>query len=139
MTAAQFTLIFIAALALTTLAKLWLARRHLAHIAAHRAAVPNAFHDKVQLGDHQKAADYTSAKTRFDMLGALFDAALLLAFTLAGGIQYIADLCNGWFGAPIAQGMATHRRGAGDCIRCWKPRSISTAPSSSRRVSVSTK
>ena len=40
MTAAQFTSIFIAALALTTLAKLWLARRHLAHIAAHRAAVP---------------------------------------------------------------------------------------------------
>ncbi len=107
MTAAQFTAIFIAALALTTLAKLWLARRHLAHIAMHRAAVPEAFHEKVQLGDHQKAADYTSAKTRFDMLGTLFDAALLLAFTLAGGIQYIANLCNGWFSTPILQGMAT--------------------------------
>jgi STE24 endopeptidase len=106
MTAAQFTFIFIAALALTTLAKLWLARRHLAYIAAHRAAVPDAFHEKVGLGDHQKAADYTSAKTRFDMLGTLFDAALLLAFTLGGGIQSIADLCNSWFSAPIAQGMA---------------------------------
>jgi STE24 endopeptidase len=107
MTAAQFTFIFAAALALTTLAKLWLARRHLAHIAAHRTAVPDAFHEKIQLGDHQKAADYTSAKTRFDMLGTLFDAALLLAFTLGGGIQSIADLCNSWFSAPIAQGMAT--------------------------------
>jgi STE24 endopeptidase len=107
MTATLFTFIFIAALALTTLAKLWLARRHLAHIAAHRTAVPDAFHEKVQLGDHQKAAEYTSAKTRFDMLGALFDTALLLAFTLAGGIQSIADLGNGWFNAPIAQGMAT--------------------------------
>jgi STE24 endopeptidase len=107
MTATQFSVIFISALALTTLAKLWLARRHLAHIATHRAAVPEAFHEKVQLGDHQKAADYTSAKTRFDMLGTLFDAALLLAFTLAGGIQFIADLCNGWFNSPIAQGMAT--------------------------------
>jgi STE24 endopeptidase len=106
MTATIFTLIFIAALVLTTLAKLWLARRHLAHIAAHRTAVPDAFHEKIQLGDHQKAADYTSAKTRFDMLGALFDAALLLAFTLAGGIQSIANLSNGWFSAPIAQGMA---------------------------------
>lgn len=57
MTAIQFSFIFIAALALTTLAKLWLARRHLAHIAAHRAAVPEAFHEKVQLGDQQKAAD----------------------------------------------------------------------------------
>lgn len=111
MTATQFTFIFIAALALTTLAKLWLARRHLAHIAAHRTAVPEAFHEKVQLTDHQKAADYTSAKTRFDMLGALFDAALLLAFTVAGGIQYIAGMVSanpgGWFGTPIMQGMAT--------------------------------
>jgi len=106
MTATHFTLIFIAALALTTLSKLWLARRHLAYIAAHRTAVPVAFHEKIQLGDHQKAADYTSAKTRFDMLGALFDAALLLAFTLAGGIQSIADLSNGWFSAPISQGLA---------------------------------
>ena len=103
----QFTFIFIAAVAATTLAKLWLARRHLAHIASHRAAVPEAFHEKVRLDQHQKAADYTSAKTRFDMLGALFDAALLLAFTLGGGIQFIANLCNGWFGTPIVQGMAT--------------------------------
>jgi len=107
MTAAIFTSIFIAALALTTLAKLWLARRHLAHIATNRAAVPDAFHDRIQLADHQKAADYTSAKTRFNMLGTLFDAALLLAFTLGGGIQFIADKCNGWFSAPLAQGMAT--------------------------------
>jgi STE24 endopeptidase len=106
MTATQFTFIFIAALAFTTLARLWLARRHLAHIAAHRAAVPEAFREKVRLADHQKAADYTSAKTRFAMLGMLFDAGLLLAFTLGGGIQFIADLCRGWFSAPLVQGMA---------------------------------
>src|SRR3990172_6442334 len=107
MTATQFTFIFIAALAFTTFAKLWLARRHLAYIAAHRAAVPEAFRENIQLADHQKAADYTSAKTRLAMLGMLFDAALLLAFTLGGGIQFIADLCRGWFSAPLAQGMAT--------------------------------
>lgn len=107
MTALQFTFIFIAAVAATTLAKLWLARRHLAHIARHRAAVPEAFHEQVRLDQHQKAADYTSAKTRFDMLGALFDAVLLLAFTLGGGIQFIANLCNDWFSTTIMQGMAT--------------------------------
>ena len=105
MTATQFTLIFIAALALTTLAKLWLARRQLAHIATHRASVPVAFREKIELEDHQKAADYTSAKTRFAMLSMLFNAVLLLAFTLAGGIQFIADLCAGWFEAPLVQGM----------------------------------
>ena len=107
MTATQFSLIFISALLLTTLAKLWLANRHLAHIAAHRAAVPEAFREKIQLTDHQKAADYTAAKTRFAMLGVLFDAALLLAFTLAGGIQYIADLSANWLATPLTQGMAT--------------------------------
>ncbi|TAN73888.1 MAG: M48 family peptidase, partial [Gallionella sp.] len=107
MTATLFTSIFIAALLLNTLAKLWLARRHLLYVAAHRAAVPDAFREKIQLSDHQKAADYTSAKTRFAMLGALFDATLLLAFTLAGCIQLIADICTGWFGSPLAQGMAT--------------------------------
>ncbi len=107
MTATQFTVIFISALAFTSLAKLWLARRHLAHIAAHRAAVPEAFREKIALADHQKAADYTSAKTRFAMLGILFDAALLLAFTLGGGIQFLADLCNNRFNSPLTQGVAT--------------------------------
>jgi STE24 endopeptidase len=112
MTATNFSLIFITALVLTTLAKLWLARRHLSYIAAHRASVPEAFNEKIPLSDHQKAADYTSAKTRFDMLGTVFDAALLLAFTLGGGIQSVSDLIStklgtGWFDSPIAQGVAT--------------------------------
>jgi len=107
MTASQFTLVFVAALALTTLAKFWLARRQLAHISAHRAAVPEAFREKIELEDHQKAADYTSAKTRFSMLTMLFDAVLLLAFTLAGGIQFIADISRAWFDAPLTQGMAS--------------------------------
>ncbi|MCR4303040.1 MAG: M48 family metallopeptidase [Gallionella sp.] len=106
MTAAQFTIIFITTLAITTLARLWLASRHLAHIVAHRDQVPAAFRDKIQLSDHQKAAGYTSAKTRLGMLSALFDAALLLVFTLAGGIQFIAGLCNAWFSAPLMQGVA---------------------------------
>ena len=106
MTATQFTLVFVAALACTSLARLWLARRHLAHIAAHRAAVPEAFREKIALAEHQKAADYTSAKTRLAMLDVLFDAALLLAFTLGGGIQFIADVCNSWLDAPLAQGVA---------------------------------
>jgi len=107
MTATQFSLIFIATLAFTTLARLWLARRHLAHIAAHRSAVPEAFREQILLSNHQKAADYTSAKTRFAMLGFLFDAALLLVFTVAGGIQWIADMAQAWFSSPLIQGGAT--------------------------------
>lgn len=107
MTATQFTLFFIASLALTTVAKLWLARRHLAHIAAHRDAVPEAFRSKVSLEEHHKAANYTSAKTRFDMTSTLFDTTLLFAFTVMGGIQFVSDLCFGWFDTPLLQGVAT--------------------------------
>jgi len=107
MTATQFTIIFIAALALTTLAKIWLARRHLAHVATHRNAVPEAFSLQIALDSHQKAADYTCAKTRFAMLGIVFDAALLLVFTLGGGIQLASELCQGWFDSALLQGVAT--------------------------------
>jgi STE24 endopeptidase len=106
MTAFLFSVLFASTLLLTTLAKLWLARRHLAHIAAHRTEVPQAFHEKIDLAAHQKAADYTSTKTRFAMLATLFDAALLLAFTLGGGIQWIADFWLHTFASPIAQGMS---------------------------------
>ncbi|MDP1634864.1 MAG: M48 family metallopeptidase, partial [Gallionellaceae bacterium] len=106
MSATQFTYLFIEVLALSTLLKLWLARRHLAHIAAHRAAVPDAFSGQIQLSDHQKAADYTTAKTRFSTLGIQFDALLLLAFTAGGGIQWISVQCQSLFSQPIAQGMA---------------------------------
>lgn len=107
MTATQFTVFFLAALLLTSLVKFWLARRHLQHIAAHRAAVPDAFQAHIALEDHQKAADYTSAKTQFAMWSVLFDALMLVVFTLGGGVQFIAGLCNGWFANPLMQGMAT--------------------------------
>jgi STE24 endopeptidase len=107
MTATQFTYIFIQLLAFTTLFKLWLARRHLAHIAHHRDVVPDAFREQIELESHQKAADYTIAKTRFSMLGIQFDAALLLIFTVAGGIQRVSEFCQGWFDTPLTQGVAT--------------------------------
>ncbi|MBI3903830.1 MAG: M48 family metallopeptidase [Nitrosomonadales bacterium] len=106
MTPILFSMLFVAALLLTTLAKLWLARRHLACMAANRAAVPPAFSSSIALADHQKAADYTSARTRLGMLSVLFDAVLLLAFTLGGSIQYFAVFWQGILTDSIAQGMA---------------------------------
>jgi len=106
MTATLFTNLFIAAVLLTTSVKLWLARRHLAHVAAHRASVPAAFSEKIELAAHQKAADYTSAKTRHAMLAAIFDALVLLALTLGGGIQWLAELWQQTFDSIIVQGIA---------------------------------
>ena len=107
MSASLFTILFIATLVLTTLAKLWLAQRHLAYIASHRDRVPDAFAGQISLASHQKGADYTSAKTRFSMLSILFDAVLLLGFTLAGGIEKISELSAHWFSGSLAQGIVT--------------------------------
>jgi STE24 endopeptidase len=97
--------LFIAALLLSTLGRLWLARRQLVCVAAHRAEVPAAFRDRIDLAAHQKAADYTAAKTRLAMLSVAFDAIVLLGFTLGGGIQWLANAWSPIFSGAIAQGI----------------------------------
>ena len=63
-----FSIVFLAALALATAARLWLASRHVGHVQAHRDSVPGAFAAEISLDVHQKAADYTCAKTRLAMV-----------------------------------------------------------------------
>ncbi len=106
MTSFQFSALFISALLITTLVKLWLARRHLRHIQKHRAQVPPDFSAQIDLAAHQKAADYTRAKTHLGLLNVLFDAALLLMFTLGGGIQQVADWALLFFDDSIMRGAA---------------------------------
>jgi STE24 endopeptidase len=80
------TLLFSAALVGSLLLKFWLATRQVRHVVAHRDAVPAAFRGTVTLNAHQRAADYTLAKARFGLLGTAFGAALLLGWTLLGGL-----------------------------------------------------
>src|SRR5437870_2960827 len=58
------TWLFIAALVVATSTRLWLGLRQIRHVVAHRDAVPPSFADSIPLSAHQKAADYTAAKTR---------------------------------------------------------------------------
>ena len=83
MTATSFTVVFLAALAVSLSLQLWLAQRHAVHVRAHRGAVPPPFAGQIALAAHQKAADYTIARTRFAMVEMLFDTGILLALTQA--------------------------------------------------------
>jgi STE24 endopeptidase len=85
-----FTLLFAGLLALTLALRFWLASRHIRHVLANRAAVPARFAEKVPLAAHQKAADYTVAKTKLGLLLLFFNAAVLIGFTLLGGLQALA-------------------------------------------------
>ncbi|MEO8507311.1 MAG: M48 family metallopeptidase [Betaproteobacteria bacterium] len=89
MTAAAFTTLFTLALAASLVVRLWLSRRQMAHVSAHRETVPPAFAARIGISAHRKAADYTLAKQRLSMLHAAVDAALLLAMTLGGGLAAI--------------------------------------------------
>lgn len=80
---------FLAALAATTLTRLWLAQRQVRHVRAHRDAVPGTFADAIPLAAHQKAADYTVDKARTGMLDVLIGAGLLLVLTLGGLIDWL--------------------------------------------------
>ena len=84
-----FTLLFAALLMLGLLTKFYLATRQIRHVARHRNKVPAAFASIISLPSHQKAADYTIAKTRLGMLEMAVAAALLLGWTLLGGIDML--------------------------------------------------
>lgn len=84
-----FTLIFIVLLISTSLIRLWLSSRQIAHVQAKRGQVPEAFAKKISLDAHQKAADYSTAKTSLALKEIGVNALLLLAFTLGGGLQWL--------------------------------------------------
>jgi STE24 endopeptidase len=68
--------------------------------------VPDAFAGNISLDEHQKAADYTIAKTRFGRLPMFYDAALLLVWTLAGGLEWLNQAVLAYELSPIMTGIA---------------------------------
>lgn len=99
-----FSLIFLATLLLNGLLRGWLALRHLNHVAAHRGTVPAEFADRISLAEHQKAADYTCAKTRVGLVEFAAGTLLLLALTYGGLLQAAYDF---WL-RPFAAGGYAH-------------------------------
>lgn len=97
------TLAFALALTLSLVLKFWLASRQIRHVAQNRSAVPPAFAGKVSLAAHQKAADYTMTKTRFGLLELAWGAAIVLAWTLLGGLSYLNEWLAGMMGHGIVQ------------------------------------
>jgi STE24 endopeptidase len=89
------SLVFVAALLAAFLVQFWLATRQMRHVAAHRSRVPPAFAGTVTPEAHHKAADYTLAKSRLGVLRAAFSAAVLLGWTLLGGLDWLNTLVLG--------------------------------------------
>ncbi len=85
-----FSVLFAGFLIATLAVRFWLGSRHIRHILAHRSTVPPQFANTVPLAAHQKAADYTVAKTKLGLLMLLVNTAVLIGFTLLGGLNALA-------------------------------------------------
>jgi STE24 endopeptidase len=85
-----FSVLFVFFFMLTLVLRYWLASRHVRHVLLHREHVPAEFAAKIPLAAHQKAADYTIAKTRLGLFAALWGGLVLIGFTLLGGLQALS-------------------------------------------------
>ncbi len=101
-----FTVVFLVVLLLTVFIRTWLASRHIRYVRTHRNSVPDNFSSQINLDAHQKAADYTCAKTRLSYTNIFLDVALLLVLTLGGGLNTLAAFWSNWLSDSLAYGMA---------------------------------
>ena len=88
----SFLTLFLIALGLSTLVQWWLSLRQSHFVGVHRTQVPEAFTARIPLPAHKKAADYTLAKTTIERIEILIGVALLLAWTLGGGLNMLDGL-----------------------------------------------
>ena len=101
-----FSILFILALLLSLFIQLWLSNRQTKAVASNRAAVPDDFVEQITLEQHQKAADYTSAKLRIYKIELVYGAILLLGWTLGGGLELIDTFIRGYAYSDIITGLA---------------------------------
>ncbi|MBT8135509.1 MAG: M48 family metallopeptidase [Gammaproteobacteria bacterium] len=86
------TTAFLILLLAGTAFRLWLASRQVSAVRAHRDRVPQPFDETISLADHQKAADYSATRVRTGMVSEIIDTALLLGWTLGGGLALLDGL-----------------------------------------------
>lgn len=98
-------LLFIVFFIISTCGQLYLSIRQSKAVLFHRDSVPTAFVHSISLPEHQKAADYTLAKQRLARYEILFQALLLLVFTLGGGLDLLARISQLWINNAIGRGI----------------------------------
>jgi STE24 endopeptidase len=72
----------------------------------HRNEVPAEFASKVTLTDHRKAADYTMTKLRLGLFEIALSVAILIGFTLLGGLQVLHNFTLDLLGPGVPQQIA---------------------------------
>ncbi len=99
------TIAFLFFLVIGLFFRLWLSLRQIRYVSQHRNAVPQPFAETISLADHQKAADYTVARTRLGIGVKIWDALLLVLWTLGGGLALLDGYLRGLEWGPLVTGI----------------------------------
>ena len=102
----SFTVLFLLMFAIVTATQFWLAKRQAAYVLAHRDNVPEAFTQTVSLAAHQKAADYTQAKSQLGDIERALGVVLILVLTVFGGINAAFEFCAARIESPLMAGVS---------------------------------
>lgn len=100
------TVFFLAAVIFGLVVNFWLCSRQIRHVAQFRSHVPTRFSGIVALSAHQKAADYTITKVRFDVLELAIGTAMVVGWTFLGGLHFLNEQLLDFLGAGILQQVA---------------------------------
>jgi STE24 endopeptidase len=106
MSSFAFSGLFVSFLVITVVVRFWLGSRHIRHVLSHRSTVPAEFAEKIPLQAHQKAADYTVARTKFGLFTLLVNTAVLIGFTLLGGLQLLSTTLFAYTGPGMTYQLA---------------------------------
>ena len=87
MEASTVSWLFVAGVVAAYGVRTWLAWRQIRHVAANRQSVPAAFAATVTGDAHRKAADYTLAHARMGLITGALATAVLIGWTLLGGLD----------------------------------------------------
>ena len=101
-----FTYIFLFSLFAGIFVQWFLVQKHISCVRSNRNNVPEAFNEKISLEAHQKAADYTEAKVKTGLVELVIGSALLLLWTLAGGLQFLDNWLRTFGMSEILTGTA---------------------------------
>ena len=101
-----FSNIFLTLLVLSCATEVYLSIRQNNSAIKHSLTVPNDFKKIIKIKDHTKAAAYTSAKTKINIVGLIVQALFLYLITLGGWINEFNTIISAYFSSEIIQGVA---------------------------------
>lgn len=105
LSANNITVLFLTFFIAKEVIELFLEWRNKNHILKHRNQVPKKFAEKIDLKDHQKAADYSVTKINVGMVFNVISIAIFLFWTLGGGINLLHNFSKSFGFSNIMTGI----------------------------------